>query len=749
MPRELPERVKKLCQSVRESDNWLDFHFWAQTDPDEVQRRLDDAHPVNDREEYGRTPLYFASLGSACRENPADTQLIQMLLQNGAEVNSVSTEGNTALHAITWNQEEEPTRLLLEEEALLEQKDATGMTPLMRAAGHNDNPAVIRALLEAGANVLAEDNGRRTALLHAAAQSGNPEVITTLIQGGANITTERSDRWTPLHWAANYNKNPAITDALLKAGFGVEETTHTGNTPLHLAVQNNKAQVIQALLDAGADPLAENRYGATPLQQAAKHEDPEVWQIVGRAARDKSPGDTSSPEDREYPRPTATPAPRSKATPIPAPTARPIPTKTTAEPVDHLQQYADRHASGPGAIYTGDLTQLVGPAPTLDQGDFDGNVRLKSLKRHLWIYESPHYRELLEKAKLTDPTPLTYDGETITIQHACVNRALLPCRLLETYFTPNLQERTNGRVEFTTTSFHELGHSGSEALTLVAKNTLDSATINGGYVAEAIPATEIQNLWGIYSSPEQEFQAKQAIIKDIEKIVLAETGGVIMNHHWYASNDQFLFCREKIDSPGKFAGKTIRSHSRSLSDWIKGMGAEPMYLTFTETHTAIERNIVDCAFTRATAGFDQRWYEVAEYIIGPLFNFPVSNNVISPAKWTSIPADLQQIIIEEAAKSELEALRLTAVQKEIGLIKNTDDSDSKRVIEEWPMELIPFSDEMKTRSFDTAVIEYVIPGWTRRVGDSGDPIITDTFNKKVGPIVGLHIEDDGSVVKVP
>ena len=90
--------------------------------------------------------------------------------------------------------------------------------------------------------------------------------------------------------------------------------------------------------------------------------------------------------------------------------------------------------AGPGAIYLGDITQLVGPAKSVEQGDFDGNVTLESLERHLWIYESPFYEELIEKAKLTDPTPMTYDGETITIQHACINRALLPCVALETFF---------------------------------------------------------------------------------------------------------------------------------------------------------------------------------------------------------------------------------------------------------------------------------------------------------------------------
>ena len=315
---------------------------------------------------------------------------------------------------------------------------------------------------------------------------------------------------------------------------------------------------------------------------------------------------------------------------------------TQAGPTD-LPTYAARMAGGPGAIYIGDIHQLVGPAPTVDQGDLGGNVPLESLERHLWLYESPFYEELLEKARLTDPTPMTYDGPAITIQHVCINRALLPCQLMKTYLAPNLRERTNGKLELITSSFPALGLAGPDTLSLVADGALDSATVYGGYVAGQIPEIDIQNLWGIYSSREQELDATLAILKDIEELVLAETGGVVMNHSWYADSGQFLFCRERIDSLDGFAGKSIRSHSAALSDWLIGMGAEPRFVAFAEVYDDLDRGILDCGVTGADAAYGQRWYEVLDYMIGPLFSFPAHSNVINEDTWNSIPADLQQI----------------------------------------------------------------------------------------------------------
>ena len=70
---------------------------------------------------------------------------------------------------------------------------------------------------------------------------------------------------------------------------------------------------------------------------------------------------------------------------------------------------------------------------------------MASLERHGWIYEIPFYTELIEKAKFTNPTPMSYDGERITIQHACINRALLPCVLLETYSALTCWSAPTGR----------------------------------------------------------------------------------------------------------------------------------------------------------------------------------------------------------------------------------------------------------------------------------------------------------------
>ena len=416
-----------------------------------------------------------------------------------------------------------------------------------------------------------------------------------------------------------------------------------------------------------------------------------------------------------------------------------------ATPTDPaLLRYAADNAGGPGAIYVGDINQLVGPAPDNDPwlGDDDGMVPLHALQDHLWLYESSYYRSLLDRANLTGPTPLTSTGESIEIQHTCISRSLVPCRLIELYWAPNLEARTNGQLKLEVSSLPELGVAGPDALQLVSDGTLAMADIYPGYVAGGLPAIDAQSLWGIYPDWETIYLSLTDMHPQLEAMVAEETrgGGIIVNHNWYSGNDQFLFSQRALRTLANFEGLKTHSHSPALSDWIRGMGAEAQVRGFFEVYTALERGILDAGVGGATSGHGQRWYEVTDYLNGPLRSLLSTNNVINADVWNDIPADLQQIFIEEGAKAELEQLRLTSIQNVIGVERNIDAG----------MTRVEFSPELAEHSFDVAVIEHVIPGWLNRLGypGQGDNAVS-MFNEHVGPYVGLRIKSDGSVGQVP
>ena len=463
---------------------------------------------------------------------------------------------------------------------------------------------------------------------------------------------------------------------------------------------------------------------------------------------------TVAPPQPDPTLPAATPTqPAAVAVPTePAPTQQAPPPQPAVSP--ELRAYADEHAHGPGAIYVGDATQLLGPPP--HQGLMFGvpeavyrqasaaavlGFQPAGIPDHLFVYNSDYYRDLIDKANLTDPTHLTSSGESIEIQHVCIDRNLPTCVLVQTYWAPNLWERTDGQVELSVTSFVELGLAGPDTLSQVADGSLDMVNIFTGYVAGAYPSLEVQSLWGTASDWETSYSVLADMAPDIDRMLLDITGGSpVLNRNWFAGSDQWFFSDRPMRSIEDFEGQQIRTHSASMSDFIRGMGGEPVELSVGELYTALQIGTVDAAVTTILLGVAGSLYEVSDHIAGPVIGFGYTNNVINKDVWDGIPEDLQQIIIEEGAKTELEALRLAPFQNFIAL----------EAAEDLGLEAAPFSNQMQEHIRTVVLPEHVIPGWLRRLGYPGSGAeAVAIYNAKSAPYTGLMIAPDGSLERIP
>ena len=171
-------------------------------------------------------------------------------------------------------------------------------------------------------------------------------------------------------------------------------------------------------------------------------------------------------------------------------------------------------------------------------------------------------------------------------------------------------------------------------------------------------------------------------------------------------NEIFFFSKEPIVDLEDFHGLKVRSFGGALSDMIDGMGSEAQWVAFAEVYTALERGILDGGVTGANAAYGQRWYEVADYMAGPLPLFTVENATFNPDVWNGLPPDFQAILMEEGAKYELEFFRVTPILSALGIPKLLDEG----------MVYTPFSDEIRTFLFEEVALKRVVPQWVNRVG---------------------------------
>ncbi len=448
-------------------------------------------------------------------------------------------------------------------------------------------------------------------------------------------------------------------------------------------------------------------------------------------------GEAASPT--EPPAPTDAPATAIPPTPTQAAAVATEAPKVMDADAD-LKSAAARLAGGAGAFYIGDLNQLVGPTPGEGLGDANDMVNLEGLERERYIFDSQYYKDLVEKANFTNPTEMTYDGEPIEIQFACINRTVAPCELWASFFKEQVEERTNGKVLVPITSFPELGIAGPDSLNLLTNGTLSFAEISGSYVSGAMPEAELLILFGVYADHQAYLKVQEAIGPLLDGLFEENSdGGRVISHMWISGADQFFFCKENIEELADFEGRKVRSHGSALSDWIEGFGASAQFVAFAEVYTALERGILDCGVTVAFASVAQRWYEVTTYMVGPLPTQTVNTVMLSPRVWEGLSPDIQQILIEEGARHELEGLRVTPAWNEVWIPRNIE---AGMIYQE-------FSPELLDHQANVVATEHVIPGFIARQDEDNRDNMIELFNEKISPIVGLKVLPDGTAERVP
>jgi hypothetical protein len=152
-------------------------------------------------------------------------------------------------------------------EASADERDAEGLTPLMRAATDGAGSLVLRSLVAARAELEARGVSERTALFFAA-EGGHAEAVEVLGRLGAdvNAVANRGFDSTPVFIAAQEG-HANVVEALGRLGADVNRATLDGRTPVYVAAVKGHTAVIEALGQLGADVMRANQ-GGTPFEKA-------------------------------------------------------------------------------------------------------------------------------------------------------------------------------------------------------------------------------------------------------------------------------------------------------------------------------------------------------------------------------------------------------------------------------------------------------------------------------------------------
>jgi ankyrin repeat protein len=136
-----------------------------------------------------------------------------------------------------------------------------------------------KAAVAKGANVNVQETKGRTPLI-LAASAGHTSVVEALLSSGADINLTDNDRQSALMYAAKASQDE-VAAVLLENGAEVNvQSKKAGITALMLASVSNNIDLVEALLDQGADPSALDRLGRSAFFLADKKGNSEVAKLL-------------------------------------------------------------------------------------------------------------------------------------------------------------------------------------------------------------------------------------------------------------------------------------------------------------------------------------------------------------------------------------------------------------------------------------------------------------------------------------
>lgn len=288
--------IALLSFSVNAQESLVDKspEWWGKATPQKVNNLIIKGANINESNEKGMTPLYFAAINSSY-------DVVKFLLENGVNIN----KGKSPLHTIavvTGKERRKITELLIDNGMNINDQDEYGNTPLMNSIILFPNLDYIKMLINKGADVNKKNNENQTALMcamsHALAIQNSeisqdiPEIINYLTEIGSDKNAKDRFGRNILHYLFSgapcssflYDGQKELRMLILKSGaeinseilIGLSSDKDTinsqdinGVTPLMLAaLTDNSKGNIELLINRGADVNIEDNKGATVLDYA-------------------------------------------------------------------------------------------------------------------------------------------------------------------------------------------------------------------------------------------------------------------------------------------------------------------------------------------------------------------------------------------------------------------------------------------------------------------------------------------------
>jgi TRAP-type transport system periplasmic protein len=207
-----------------------------------------------------------------------------------------------------------------------------------------------------------------------------------------------------------------------------------------------------------------------------------------------------------------------------------------------------------------------------------------------------------------------------------------------------VEEATNGRVKITLYPDGSLCKA-ADSWVAVKTGIADMAWISHGNNPGRFPVTDVKGLPGIkWTSAYQASVILYRLYQQFPNMQKEFAGVKLLILH---SNIPMIVVTQdkQVKSLDDMSGLRLRNTAGTSTNYLKAMGAIPVLISAPDMYLAIRKGIVDGAMANWDLVIGLKLYKVVNYYSEIPAWSQACSIVMNPAKWNSLPADIQEQIM--------------------------------------------------------------------------------------------------------